>query len=253
MLPTFPVNYNRLKENNNLLKVKVMLYSFQSTEYYKRGWGIAGMYDGKWRSGTGKSSARRSGFWIVAVVVIIAAAALGIFSRMSGGVSPLQLLREKLPFGIAVAHNVSQNTSEYIQAEDTVSTQLGYVMSLADDELSETGENCYDSCAEEIRKLLDCISAMNDIHITSSSPLTEYEEYCSTYYSYVAGFFVEIQRNGTFTWNEYRTLFDWSNETVSPYEKLKEVFDANGVTYTIKYHSNGTEFMEYEISDLGVH
>ena len=88
-----------------------MLYSFQSTEYYKRGWGIAGMYDGKWRSGTGKSSARRSGFWIVAVVVIIAAAALGIFSRMSGGVSPLQLLREKLPFGIAVAQNVSQNTS----------------------------------------------------------------------------------------------------------------------------------------------
>ena len=186
-------------------------------------------------------------------MVVIIAAALGIFSRMSGGVSPLQLLREKLPFGIAVAQNVSQNTSEYIQAEDTVSTQLGYVMSLMHDELSETGENCYDSCAEEIRKLLDCISAMNDIHITSSSPLTEYEEYCSTYYSYVAGFFVEIQRNGTFTWNEYRTLFDWSNETVSPYEKLKEVFDANGVTYTIKYHSNGTEYMEYEISDLGVH
>lgn len=211
------------------------------------------MYDGERRSGTGKSGARKGGFWIVAAVVIVAAGALGIFSRMSGGVSPLQLLREKLPFDIAVAQNVSQNSSEYIQTEDTVSTQLGYVMSLAYNELNVTWGNCYDSCAEDIQKLLDCISAMQDIHIASSSPLTEYEEYCSTYYSYVAGFFVEIQKNGTFTWDEYRTLFDWSNETASPYEKLKEVFDANGVTYTIKYHSNGTEYMEYEISDLGVH
>lgn len=211
------------------------------------------MYDGERRSGIGKSGARRSGFWVVAVVVILGAAALGIFSRMSGGVSPLQLLREKLPFDIAVAQNVSPDSSDYIQAEDTVSTQLGYVMSLAYDELSVTGENCYDSCAEDIQKLLDCISAMKDIHIASSSPLTEYEEYCSTYYSYVTDYFAQIQNNGIFTREQYNTLIKWKNETTSPYEKLKEVFDANGVTYTIKYHSNGTEYMEYEISDLGVH
>ncbi len=40
-------------------------------------------------------------------------------------------------------------------------------------------------------------------------------------------------------------------ETTSPYEKLKEVFDSNGVTYTVKYRSNGTEYVEYEISDRG--
>ena len=53
------------------------------------------------------------------------------------------------------------------------------------------------------------------------------------------------------TIKKYNTIVNWMKETTSPYEKLKEVFDSNGVTYTVKYRSNGTEYVEYEISDRG--
>lgn len=201
----------------------------------------------------GRSSNRRKSgsFWVILVIAIIAAAVAGYLSRSSGDESPVELQKENLPFGIAMTHDVSKNSSEYIQAEDTVSTQLSYVLSLAHDELSVTGENCFDSYTEEIGKLFDCISAMKDVHIASSSPLTEYEEYCSTYYSYVADYFAEIQKSESFTIEKYNTIVNWMKETTSPYEKLKEVFDSNGVTYTVKYRSNGTEYVEYEISDRG--
>lgn len=211
------------------------------------------MYDWERSAKRRNNSAGRNVFAILAAVAIVAAAVVGFLSRSSADGSPIQLLRENLHLGIATTQNVSENSSKYLQAVTTVSTQFEYVMNSAYDELNVTWENCYESNAGAIRELLDCISAMKDVHIVSASPLAEYETFCADYYGHIADSFTDIRQNGVFTWEEYRALVEWMDEREKSYDKLKELFDANGITYKIKYQSDGTEYMEYDVSALGAH
>lgn len=211
------------------------------------------MYDWERSAKRRNNSAGRNVFAILAAVAIVAAAVVGFLSRSSADGSPIQLLRENLHLGIATTQNVSENSSKYLQAVTTVSTQFEYVMNSAYDELNVTWENCYESNAGAIRELLDCISALDDLHIASGSPLAEYETFCADYYGHIADSFTDIRQNGVFAWEEYRALVEWMDEREKPYDKLKELFDANGITYKIKYQSDGTEYMEYDVSALGAH
>ena len=202
---------------------------------------------------TGRGS---TGQGIVIVCVLLAAAALGMYSRSSAAHSLLEKWgeqKESLHFGRARSQNVSENTSEYIQAQKTVSVQIGQVMELACDELSAAEDNVYDSCAEEIRDLLRYISDAEDIHIASASPLAEYETFCGTYYGYVADFFAAIQQSRVFSREDYTILAEWMNETKNPYDKLKELFEKNGITYSVENRSDGSEYIEYNISPHGVY
>lgn len=197
-----------------------------------------------------------TGQGVVIVCVLLAAAALGIYSRSSAAHSLLEEWgeqRESLHFGRARSQNVSENTSEYIQAQKTVSVQIGQVMELACDELSAAEDNVYDSCSEEIHDLLRYISAAEDLHIASASPLAEFETYCSTYYGYVADFFTDVRQSQTFSREDYTILAEWMNETKTPYDKLKELFEKNGITYSLKNRSDGSEYIEYSISPHGVY
>ena len=154
--------------------------------------------------------------------------------------------------GFASLLDISYTSAAYLDAEKTARAQLSDFMQAAYEEIMQREEkNFYDGYSESIQEILDSIEAVEQLHVLTLSPLTDFEDYCDTYYRYAADYLASVQRNSRFTWEEYNARAGWLQETKDPYEKIKEIFDENSIPYSVRTDDDGSEYIVYTVSSIG--
>lgn len=154
--------------------------------------------------------------------------------------------------GFASLLDISYTSAAYLDAEKTARAQLSDFMQAAyEDFMQREEKNIYDGYSESIQEILDSIEAVEQLHVLTLSPLTDFEDYCDTYYRYAADYLASVQRNSRFTWEEYNALAVWLQETKDPYEKIKEIFDENSIPYSVRTEDDGSEYIVYTVSSIG--
>ena len=175
-------------------------------------------------------------------------------SDPTGTEASAAMLHEPLPennLGFASLLDISYTSAAYLDAEKTARAQLSDFMQAAYEDMQREEKNFYDGYSESIQEILDSIEAVEQLHVLTLSPLTDFEDYCDTYYRYAADYLASVQRNSRFTWEEYNALAVWLQETKDPYEKIKEIFDENSIPYSVRTEDDGSEYIVYTVSSIG--
>ena len=153
--------------------------------------------------------------------------------------------------GIASLLDVSYTSAAYLDAEKVARMHMEELMNSAYEDLTQYGEASYTTYMEAIQELLDDIEAMENLPVRTLSPLADFKEYCDTYYQRVSSFFETVQRNESFALTDYNDLAKWLSETTNTYDKIKEVFDENGIPYSVKMDEDREEYIVYTVSSIG--
>ena len=148
---------------------------------------------------------------------------------------------------------LSMQTGHYVDVQKAVVEQLGAIEKSMYVDLQDYGSIQYRYYEDSIADLLAKIDALRQTHIASTSPMAEFESYCSGYYGAIETFFVGLQQKQSIENADYNALVTWQQENESPFDKLCQLMDDNGVAYNWQTNEDGEEYIHFLMSDNGAY
>ena len=155
--------------------------------------------------------------------------------------------------GGADTTKLSMQTGKYIDVQKAVVEQLDAIEKSMYADLQDYGSIQYRYYADSITELLVRIDTLRQTHIASTSPMAEFESFCTGYYGAIADFFRKIQQNESIGVDDYTALATWQTENNTPFAKLQQLMDENGVAYDLQTDENGEESIHFMMSDNGAY
>lgn len=119
-------------------------------------------------------------------------------------------------------------------------------------DLQDYGSIQYRYYEDSIADLLAKIDALRQTHIASTSPMAEFESYCSGYYGAIETFLLVCSKSRALKMQTTMPLSPGSRK-MRALDKLCQLMDDNGVAYNWQTNEDGEEYIHFLMSDNGAY